>query len=75
VIDYENLKLMHRHGDEWVPLAESAQEGSGHHDSTQHDAERGFLRGFRLFRCVACEEEVAILEQSAAPGQSAAQGQ
>jgi hypothetical protein len=69
VIDYQNLQLMHRHGDEWVALTASSEASSPHHDSTEHDAERGLMRGARLFRCVACEEEVAILEQSSRPGE------
>jgi hypothetical protein len=47
------LKLTHRHSDgQWSALRE-------HHDSSQHDAERLWDKGRRIFRC-DCGEEVAV---------------
>jgi hypothetical protein len=49
------LRLRHRHGDEWVPM-----EGRPlHHGAPEHDVERGWLRGL-LFRCATCDEEVVV---------------
>lgn len=46
-------KLEHGHGNgRWTPMRE-------HHDSSEHDAERAWDRGRRIFRC-DCGEEVAV---------------
>ena len=43
----------HRHGSgEWAPMRE-------HHDAAEHDPERGWLRGRRIFRC-DCGDEIAL---------------
>jgi len=60
VIDYQTLKLVHRHGDAWVPMAEVS-----HHGAAEHDIERTLVRQ-GTFRCTQCDEEVAI-----APGDRA----
>jgi hypothetical protein len=56
VIDYQTLKLMHLHGDERFPMHEAS-----HHDAADHDPERGWVRGARIFRCTSCDEEVAVM--------------
>ncbi len=61
MFDYANMKLMHRHGSEWVEL-----ERAPHHDPAEHDPERLWGRGVRLFRCKSCEEEVAVMEKDEA---------
>lgn len=59
--DYQTMKLMHRHGDDrWVPMAEQ-----GHPNAAEHDPERAWLRGARLFSCTACEDEIAIVAGTA----------
>lgn len=46
-------EVSHRHGgNEWTPMRE-------HHDPAEHDPERGWLRGKRIFRC-DCGDEIAI---------------
>jgi hypothetical protein len=65
MIDYGNLKLMHYHGDELVPLAETAS----HHDSASHDAERGIGWYRRIFRCTTCEEEIVVDAKQEEPSQ------
>jgi hypothetical protein len=54
--DYQNLKLMHYHGDE----AASMSESTSHHDAASHDAEHGVGWYRRIFRCDTCDEEVIV---------------
>ena len=55
-----SFRLLHRHNDEYVPMVE--------HTSTDHDIERGWLRGARIFRCSTCEEEVVLVPPTEEPG-------
>jgi hypothetical protein len=49
------LRVMHWHGgNDWVPM-----EGV-EHDAASLDPERAWLKGARIFRCSACEEQIAI---------------
>ena len=61
--DLETVRLLHRHGDEWVPMPETRPEAA-HHDAADHDIERGLLKGGRVFRCVACDETVTVVPSS-----------
>lgn len=46
---------MHKHGEDWVEMrAVSA------HSPDSRDPERELLRGERLFRCTACDDEIQI---------------
>jgi hypothetical protein len=60
MIDYENLKLLHRHGDEWLPMTVSRADD--HHDAAAHDPERAAFHGW-IYHCSTCEDEVAIQSQ------------
>jgi hypothetical protein len=52
----QELRVEHLHNDgTWSPLEPS------HHDSTDHDAERSWLRR-KIFRCTTCDEQVAVTE-------------
>jgi predicted PP-loop superfamily ATPase len=52
----QQLRLEHRHSDgTWATL----EPETPHHDSAEHDAERGWLQG-KIFRCTRCEEEVRV---------------
>ena len=55
MIEYEALRLVHRHGDDWVPMAHRDLD-----EVAQHDIERSLLRGAQVFRCASCDEEVAV---------------
>ena len=55
-IDYQNLRLMHLHGDERVPMHERE-----HHDAADHDPEGGWAPGATIFRCSRCDEEVVVM--------------
>jgi hypothetical protein len=55
--DLTNLKLMHFHGDEAVPMEE---EADSHHDAAEHDVERGIGWWRRTFKCSTCGEEVIV---------------
>lgn len=64
-IDYQSFKLMHLHGDERFPMHEGR-----HHDATDHDPERGWVSGARIFRCTRCDEEVVVMP----PGNTVSDG-
>ena len=53
--------LMHRHGDEHVPMVE--------HTVADHDPERSWLRGARIFQCKSCAEEVVMVPPGVEPGE------
>ena len=54
--DYQNVKLMHLHGSQWAEL-----HPREHHDSAEHDPERIWGRGARIFKCDVCDEQVAVI--------------
>src|SRR5258706_11248307 len=58
VIDWENLKLTHRHGDTWVPM-----ERQEHPDAADLDLERGLVRDEVVYRCDFCDFGVKIEPQ------------
>jgi hypothetical protein len=62
VIDYENLKLLHRHGDDWLPMTPTRSDD--HHGTAEHDPERAAFGGW-IYSCSTCEDEILI-----APGLS-----
>jgi hypothetical protein len=55
VIQYEALRLIHRHGNDWAEMAPKDLD-----EVANHDIERSLLRGARIFRCRSCDEEVAV---------------
>jgi hypothetical protein len=61
--DYQTLKLLHRHGTEWVEL--QAHEA---HDAAAHDVERAWGKGARIFKCTKCDEEVAVVPPESEDG-------
>lgn len=65
MFDLSNLRLMHRHGDEWSEIHETE-----HHDPASHDTERALLRGGRVYRCEGCEEEWIITPRDASTSPS-----
>jgi len=56
MFDYRTLQLMHVHGGTHVPMVERS-----HHDAAEHDPERNWRAGSRIFRCTTCEDEVVVL--------------
>ena len=60
-----SFRLMHRHGDDdYVPMVE--------HGAADHDPEKGWLRGARIFRCTTCEDEVVLVPPTQEPGDKTA---
>jgi hypothetical protein len=55
-----DLRLLHRHGDDWSEIHEVE-----HHDAAAHDVERAMLRGARVYRCEGCDEEWIITPRAA----------
>jgi hypothetical protein len=63
VIDWENLKLTHRHGDTWIPM-----ERQEHPDAADLDPERALARDAVVYRCGHCDLGVKI-EPNGEPNQ------
>jgi hypothetical protein len=55
MIDYTTFRLMHRHGNEYEPMDKRE------HGSADHDPERAWIRGARIFKCRTCDEEVVLV--------------
>jgi hypothetical protein len=55
VIQYEALRMIHRHGHDWAEMVPKDLD-----EVANHDIERSLLRGARIFRCRSCDEEVAV---------------
>lgn len=56
MLNFQAMRLLHRHGDDYVPMAEHGVEA---HDP-ERELRRGELRGARVFRCTTCAEEVLV---------------
>ncbi len=67
MIDYQNMKLMHYHGDEAAAMSET----TSHHDAASHDLEQGVGWHRRIFRCNTCDEEVIVEIQPPEPAANA----
>jgi hypothetical protein len=52
VITFEQMTLLHRHGDDWQELRPE------HNSPDDHDVERRILRGAKLYRCSECDLEI-----------------
>ena len=55
MIDWENLKLTHRHGDTWVPM-----ERQEHPDAADLDLERALVKDAVVYQCSSCEYGVRV---------------
>jgi hypothetical protein len=55
VDQYEALRLVHRHGDEWIPMPLRNLD-----EVAQHDIDRALAGGAQVYRCASCDEEVAV---------------
>jgi len=56
MIDYENYRIIHQHGNDWAEF-----HPRKHHDASDHDPERDWDKGARIFRCESCDEEIRIV--------------
>ena len=58
-VQYEiAYRIEHRHRDgSWGEMIEDR----AHHAPADHDPERGWARGARIFRCTSCEDDVTLL--------------
>jgi hypothetical protein len=63
-ISLEVARIQHDHGNgEWHDMVDVTE----HANATSQDPERGWLRG-RIFRCVACEDEIRVQTPEEASG-------
>lgn len=63
MIPLNSATLLHRHGNDWMPL-EPAD-----HSSVDHDVERRLLKGDRLFKCAECDLEILLVPPDASEQQ------
>ena len=56
MFDYKTVQLMHIHDGERVPMVERT-----HHDAADHDPERRWIEGARIYGCTRCEDEILVL--------------
>jgi hypothetical protein len=63
MINFQALRLMHHHGgDDYSPMSQRD------HDSADHDPERSWIRGARIFKCDTCSDEVIVVPPDEEPG-------
>jgi hypothetical protein len=55
VLPLEDIRLLHRHGDEWREMRPA------HHAPAEHDIERQLVKGGRLFRCASCDMQFRVV--------------
>ena len=61
MFDFTAVRLLHGHGGEdWIPMVERP-----HHSSADHDPERAWLKGARIFKCSRCESEIVVAPSAA----------
>jgi len=56
VIDYQNFKLTHQHGDQWLPMVPDRPV-----DPAGEDPERALLRHGVSYRCIQCDQGVTLV--------------
>ena len=56
MIDFNNFRIMHPHGKDWAEM-----RPRDHHDASDHDPERAWEHGARIFKCATCDEEIRIV--------------
>ena len=61
MIQLSQLEMLHRHGNDWVPL-----EAVPHGSASDHDVENRLLRGETLYQCTECELEIKVVPQDKA---------
>jgi hypothetical protein len=63
MLNFQAIRLMHNHGNgEYIDMVERD------HDAADHDPERAWLRGARIFKCRTCSEEVVVVPPGQEPG-------
>jgi hypothetical protein len=58
MIEYQNFKLMHLHGDDRFPMTEAAPL-----DAADLDPERAWAHGERVFRCTGCDGQIVVVPE------------
>ncbi len=59
MLPIDEIRLLHRHGDEWHEMRPA------HHDPEDHDIERQLVKGGRVFRCTSCDAEFGVADVEA----------
>jgi hypothetical protein len=57
MLDFQAVRLLHRHGNgEYATLREVPEQSVA-----KHDPERAWMRGAKLYACEGCEEEIVMV--------------
>jgi hypothetical protein len=59
VLPIDEIRLLHRHGDEWHEMRPA------HHDPAEHDIERELVKGGRVYECTSCDAEFRVADGEA----------
>ena len=62
MLDMGAIRLLHRHGNDYEQMVERD------HGAADHDPERSWLRGARIFKCRTCAEEIVAVPAADEPG-------
>ena len=55
MLNFQAMRLMHRHDDKWVEMSPVAEQSA---DAL--DPERRLVHAARVYRCDTCDEEVRV---------------
>jgi hypothetical protein len=55
VLPIDEVRLLHRHDDEWSEMRPEP------HAPAEHDIERQILKGGRIFRCTSCDAQFRVV--------------
>lgn len=54
MLPIDEIRLAHRHGDEWHEIRPA------HHAPADHDVERQLVKGGRLYQCTSCDAQFRV---------------
>ena len=55
LIRIDEIRLLHRHGDEWDEMRPA------HHSPAELDIERQLIKGGRVFECTSCDSQFRVV--------------
>jgi hypothetical protein len=66
MLDFQAVRLLHRHGNgEYAAMVERAEQSAA-----AHDPEREWIKGTRIFACASCADEIVIQPASGTNGEA-----
>lgn len=66
MLDFQVIRLLHRHGNgEYAAMVERAEQSAA-----AHDPERQWIKGTRIFGCANCADEIVVEPAAAMTGEA-----